>query len=341
MLNVTVFQGTPHCNHAHLSLSFDFGLFIRKMPNPTIRQILKKVSSYGVKLSLIEPQNKRNLNTNVTSLNLPASAKQGELSWVSSANLKSFQAASFKGSLLVGPLNFKASTSPSSAFILAENPKLVFSKIVQDFFKHLTEIHFPGMEDSPVDDDAEISNNVLLAKGVVIGQGVVLHKNISIGPNTILANCEIGENTVIGANCSIGFPGFGYTKDIDGSYVQFPHVGRVIIGKNVRIGSNTCIDRGGLGNTVIADGVKIDNLVHIAHNVRIGKNSIIIANTMIGGSTVIGDNVWVAPSAALLNKLKVEDGAIIGMGAVVLKNVKRNTVVVGNPGRVIRKNKLT
>jgi len=279
------------------------------------------------------------LSSAVKNLNTYDKAGEGELSWLSPKRPKTFERSLYNGTILIAPLAARVKTRSSAALILTENPKLVFSKIVWDFFSYLTEIRLPKLADAGVSKDAVIGKNVVLSKGVVIGEGVILHKNVSIGPNTVLANCEIEENTVIGANCSIGFPGFGFVKDIDGSYLPFPHVGRVRIGKNVRIGSNTCIDRGSLGDTVIGDGVKIDNLVHVAHNVVVGRNSIIIANTMIGGSTVIGDNVWVAPSVSLMNKIQVEAGALVGMGAVVLENVIKNSVVAGNPARVIRKNK--
>ncbi len=111
----------------------------------------------------------------------------------------------------------------------------------------------------------------------------------------------------------------------------------MIIGDNVEIGANTCIDRGTLSNTVIGNYVKIDNLCHIAHNVQIGENSTIIALSMIAGSVKIGKNCWIAPCAAIKEKLVVNDGSLVGLGAVVIRDVVSGDVVAGVPARSIKK----
>ncbi|MNL41568.1 UDP-3-O-acylglucosamine N-acyltransferase [compost metagenome] len=92
-----------------------------------------------------------------------------------------------------------------------------------------------------------------------------------------------------------------------------------------------------MGSTILNENVKVDNLVHIAHGVVVGKNSLIIANAMIGGSTIIGENVWIAPSSSLINKINVSDNAVVGLGAVCLKSVSTGDVVVGNPAKSIKK----
>ena len=109
--------------------------------------------------------------------------------------------------------------------------------------------------------------------------------------------------------------------------------GRVIIEDDVEIGTNTSIDRGTLGNTLIKTGVKIDNLVHIAHNVTIGKHTMIIANSLIGGSTIIGDHCWIAPSATIRDAVNVGDNVTIGMGAVVTKDIPSGEIWAGSPAR--------
>jgi UDP-3-O-[3-hydroxymyristoyl] glucosamine N-acyltransferase len=114
----------------------------------------------------------------------------------------------------------------------------------------------------------------------------------------------------------------------------------VEIGNGVEIGANTCIDRGTLGNTVIGDGTKIDNLVHIAHNVRIGKHCLVIAHAMIGGSCVIGDHAWIAPNAGIIQKKHIGEHATVGLGAVVLEDVPPNETWTGVPAKKIeQKNK--
>jgi UDP-3-O-[3-hydroxymyristoyl] glucosamine N-acyltransferase len=148
---------------------------------------------------------------------------------------------------------------------------------------------------------------------------------------------KIHDNAKIGANCTIGGVGFGYELDEEKKYVLLPHLGNVVLKSFVEIGNNTCIDRAVMGSTILEENVKVDNLVHIAHGVVIGKNSLIIANSMIAGSTKIGENVWVAPSVSILNKKTISDNSYIGMGAVVIKDVKENETIVGNPGKALVK----
>lgn len=151
--------------------------------------------------------------------------------------------------------------------------------------------------------------------------------------------CKIitGKNFITGQNCSIGNDGFGYIKDKDGKWLKFPHFGNVIIGDDVEIGNNVCIDRGALSNTIIGNGVKIDNLVHIAHNVEIGDNTLIIAQSMVGGSTKIGSDCWISPSTSIKNGIKIGNGVLIGMGAVVIRDVEDNKIMVGNPAKELKK----
>jgi len=148
---------------------------------------------------------------------------------------------------------------------------------------------------------------------------------------------ELGKNVRIGPNCSIGFDGFGFEQDEDGSYHRFPHIGKVIIGDDVEVGSGTCIDRGALGDTIIGKGTKIDNLVHIAHNVEIGKNCLIVALTCLGGGVIIEDNSYVGIGASIRNQMKIGEKAFIGMGAVVVKDVEPGITVIGNPAKPMKR----
>ena len=163
-------------------------------------------------------------------------------------------------------------------------------------------------------------------------------ENVVIGHNTVIhANTIIKDNVKIGCNCVVGSVGFGYEKDETGAYVFIPHIGNVILEEFVEIGNCTTIDKAVMGSTILRKNVKVDNLVHIAHGVDIGENSLIIANAMIGGSTKIGKNVWVAPSSSLINKIEIADDAIIGLGAVVTKSVNKGITVIGNPARPLEK----
>lgn len=152
-----------------------------------------------------------------------------------------------------------------------------------------------------------------------------------IGDGTRIHPCvEVLGSVFIGNNSSIGGIGFGFTEG-----ERNPHIGGVVLHDGVEIGSNTCIDRGCLGDTVIGERTKIDNRVHIAHNVRIGKECQIVAGAVIGGSAVLGDGVFVGINASIKNKVRIGDGAIIGMGAVVLHDVPAGNTVVGNPAQIL------
>ena len=221
-------------------------------------------------------------------------------------------------------------------YLVVERPRLAFKEIITRFFTpaklqciSLTAIIYPG---------CLIGKNVTIGHHVVVEENCVIGDLSSIGHNTIIhANTRIGNNVTIGCNNTIGGVGFGYEKDIDGEYSVIPHIGNVVLGNNVEIGNNTCIDRAVLGSTILHDNVKVDNLVHIAHGVIIGKNSLIIANAMVAGSATIGEHVWVAPSASILNKKSIANNAVIGMGAVVLKNVNEGETIIGNPGKPLNK----
>jgi len=189
---------------------------------------------------------------------------------------------------------------PSQALILVDNPRLWFIRCMKRFF-------------NPEDDEPQI------------------HPTASINWPFV----SIGRRVKIGPGARIGFDGFGYEKDE--VWEHFPHRGKVVIGDDVDIGANTCIDRGNLKDTIIGDGTKIDNLTHIAHNVVIGKNCIIVCLVCIAGSARIGDNSWIAPGAIIRNGIKVGKNVTVGMGAIVTKDVRDNVTVIGNPAREMEK----
>lgn len=224
-----------------------------------------------------------------------------------------------------------------TAIFFSPEPKNDFVKICSAFFLRKNP---QGISDkADIAQNVKIGKNTFIAAFACIGEDTVIGDNCQVGSGVSIANGTIiGDNVKIESNTSIGGDGFGFVKNDDGKYEAFPHFGKVIIGNNVYIGSNTCIDRGSLSNTVIGNGVKIDNLVHIAHNVSIGENTLVIANSMIAGSTKIGSDVWVAPSTSIINGIKIGDNVTVGMGSVVVKSVKKDTVVFGIPAKE-KKNK--
>jgi len=220
------------------------------------------------------------------------------------------------------------------SFIFSDNPKadlLLFCKKFLGFDQKIekTEIH----SSASIAESAVLGKNIIVSTNVVIGDKVEIGDNCKIGSNTVIeSNTILGDNVEIGSNSVIGGVGFGYAQDeLTKQYVRFPHYGRVIIHNNVSIGNNTCIDRGSLSDTIMHDGVKIDNLVHIAHNVKIGKNTLIIANAMIAGSVIIGENCWIAPSSCIRNGITIGDNVTVGLASTVTKNIGSSQTVMGSP----------
>lgn len=221
--------------------------------------------------------------------------------------------------------------------ILVEEPRLTFLRLVKALFSppKPTGIH-PTAVISP---NAEIASNVYIGPFTYvgdceIGEGVVIY-----GHSHIYDNTRLGRNVIVHAGTVIGADGFGYHRNEEGVLEKFPHIGGVVVEDDVEIGSNTCIDKGALGNTHIKKGTKIDNLVYIAHNVVIGEYSLVIAHSMIGGSSRVGNESWIAPCACIRDKISIGDKAIVGLGAVVTQSVPDNVVVVGVPAKSVEKYK--
>jgi UDP-3-O-[3-hydroxymyristoyl] glucosamine N-acyltransferase len=301
---------------------------------PTVAEVLGFLGAE--KLTTHRPeQGDPRYSLELVGVNTDQAAGEGELAWVSPKVLKREpqRLQSFRGSVLIHQAQDSTVEHPTAVLVPSETPKLAFIRAVTKFFPSLGATRWPQSGEDVVSKDSRIAGDVRLAAGVVIGSGVSIGPGCAVGPGTCLSNCEIGPNVTIGANCSIGLSGFGYERDGSGRYWRFPHVGKVVIESDVEIGSNTCIDRGAIGETRIGRGSKIDNLVHIAHNVTLAPNSVVIANAMLAGSVRIGEGAWVAPSASIMNQAEIGARAIVGLGAVVLKSVAPDATVVGNPAK--------
>jgi UDP-3-O-[3-hydroxymyristoyl] glucosamine N-acyltransferase len=251
--------------------------------------------------------------------------------WVSDKN-ESIIGSIQKGTVICSSAVRRESFHEGCTYLIVTHPRQYFASMVKTFF---FEKEVPAIsENAFIDSSAVIGKNAMIRAGVVIEKNSVIGDDCSIDSNTVIKKgTVIGNRVKIGANSTIGGDGFGYERDDSGQFEFIPHIGNVVIEDDVEIGNNTAIDRAVLGSTYLRRNVKVDNLVHIAHGVEIGENSLIIANAMVAGSTSIGKNVWVAPSASILNKLKVGDNALVGMGAVVVKNVEPSQTIVGNPGK--------
>jgi UDP-3-O-[3-hydroxymyristoyl] glucosamine N-acyltransferase len=263
-------------------------------------------------------------------------ARKGEISFVEKAeNYKETNA-----SCLLAPENFDIKTF--CCVIKVKNPKLAFSKIaglLHPAKNRLSEIHCSAVIAASavigkdvfigafvcVGENSAVGDGTQIRAGAKIGDNVKLGANCTIHPNVFIEdNCTIGDNVILHAGACIGADGFGYVRDRADGYVKFPQIGIVIIEDDVEIGANTCIDRGSLGETRIGRGTKIDNLVQIAHNVRIGERVIIAAQTGISGSTVVESDCIIGGQVGMGDHATVKSGAIIGSQAGIL------------PGKIVR-----
>lgn len=164
--------------------------------------------------------------------------------------------------------------------------------------------------------DTQIGPNVSIQDNVIIGNNVIIHSNVSIENDTI-----IGDDCQISSGARIGNDGFGYARELNGKWLKIPQIGKVIIGKNVDIGANSTIDRGAIEDTIIEDGVKLDNLVQIAHNCLIGENTVIAGCAAIAGSTKVGKNCMIGGAAMIKGHIEIADGTIISGGTGIGKNI--------------------
>lgn len=183
-----------------------------------------------------------------------------------------------------------------------------------------------------------ISNNVTIGNNVKIFPNVFIDDNVTIGNNTIIfAGAKIMSNTVIGNDCVlnagviIGADGFGFAPNEEGVYSKVPQIGNVVIEDNVDIGAATTIDRATLGSTIIRKGVKLDNQIQIAHNVEIGKNTVIASQTGIAGSSKIGENCMLGGQVGIAGHLTIGNNVRIQAQSGIGRNIKDNEVIQGTP----------
>jgi UDP-3-O-[3-hydroxymyristoyl] glucosamine N-acyltransferase len=224
--------------------------------------------------------------------------------------------------------------------ILTDNPYAYFAKLSalmnppRQYVNHVhasAAIGFdtPLPSELTVDAMVSIGDRVRLGRNVRIGAGCVIEDDVTIGAHTVLEpRVVVKHGTVIGSHCHlfsgcvIGNDGFGYAEEL-GQWVKIPQIGRVVIGDHVDIGANTTVDRGALDDTVIEDGVKLDNLIQVAHNVRIGAHTVIAGCVGIAGSAVIGAHCKIGGAAMILGHLHIVDGVTISPGSMIMRSIQQ------------------
>jgi UDP-3-O-[3-hydroxymyristoyl] glucosamine N-acyltransferase LpxD len=220
-------------------------------------------------------------------------------------------------------------------FFFLDNPRLVFVNVMNHIINKKKMVG--------ISTRAVISETAKIGSGCYIGDFAIIGENCEVGNNTIIGqgaklvqNCFISNNCIIQPGVAIGADGFAFERHATGELERFPHVKGVKIGNNVEICANSSIARGSLSDTIIGEGSKIDALVHIAHNVVIGRNCELTAGTIIGGSTTLGDMCWTGLNSTLKDNIKVGNNVIVGAGAAVIHDVIDGDIVAGVPAKSIK-----
>ena len=254
-----------------------------------------------------------------------------------------------KASALVVSSYVKIPQKSNKTFIIVENPSKSFVELLEFYDNKIFDYtiskkaiiskkSFIGKNCS-IEENVIIKDNVKIGDNVIIKSGSIIDNNSTIGSKTFInANVTINHGTEIGERCFIesgtviGSDGFGTVK-YDGKHVKIPHIGKVIIKDDVLFGSNCTVDRGTINNTIINKNTKIDNMVHIGHNVSIGESCLICAQTGIGGSCNIGDNVVIGGKVGFIDHINVGNNSMIVAHSMVYKSIPSNSYFSGDPAR--------
>ena len=276
-------------------------------------------------------------------------ATETEISFIGNKKYEKFWHNS-KACVAVVNQDISIAPGENRAFIKVKNADLAMSQVLELFAPAPPEFKVNIHPTAVIDETATIGNGTKIGAGCYVGPHVSIGENCTIYPNvTILDESSVGKNTVIwsgtvirerchvGAycilhpNCTIGADGFGFRPCAEKGLVKIPQIGNVIIGNGVEIGANSCVDRGKFSSTVLGDGCKIDNLVQIGHNSKLGKCCIMAGNSGLAGSVTLGNGVIIGGSASIKDHTSIGDGAIIGAGSGVAADVEAGKTMLGYP----------
>ncbi|MFM1869357.1 MAG: UDP-3-O-(3-hydroxymyristoyl) glucosamine N-acyltransferase [Pseudomonadota bacterium] len=274
-------------------------------------------------------------------------AGTGQLAFLANPLYRNEAATSKAAGLIVSETDYEfleADSAGDRSYLIHKNPYALFARIAQEFAKNSAPTYLPGIHPSAVidagadvSDSAHIGPLCFVGKGAKIGARAVLLSQVHVGENatigedtflypnvTIYYNCQLGDRNIIHSGTVIGSDGFGFAPDLEAAeWVKVPQIGRVLIGHDVEIGSNTSVDRGAMADTKIDHGCKIDNLVQIAHNVHIGALTVIAGNTAVAGSTTIGSMCMIGGSTSFSGHLKIADRTTISGGTTIIRSIEK------------------
>ncbi|HHO59501.1 MAG TPA: UDP-3-O-(3-hydroxymyristoyl)glucosamine N-acyltransferase, partial [Thiotrichales bacterium] len=263
-------------------------------------------------------------------------AQQGQLAFISHAKYVSALKTTAASAVILKKVWLADCAIPA---LVTDKPRLIFARAAN--LLNPPGKLLPGIAasasvagDAVIHDSVRIEDNAVIRPGcrlganVSIGAGCVIENNVTIGDNTrlyanvtIQQDCHIGENVILHSGVVIGTDGFGFIRDGE-SYLKIPQIGRVRIGNNVEVGANTSIDRGALLDTIIHDGVKLDNHIQIGHNVEIGEHTVVSAYTGIAGSTKIGRDCLIGGGVGIRDNIEIADGTVITGRSFVSSSVR-------------------
>ncbi len=296
------------------------------MPALTLKVIVERLNAQGLSAQL-----SRNADDEIRRVASLTEASEGDITFLVDSRFKKDLSSTKAGAVIVTAEN--ADMVPTIA-VVVENPHVAYAHVATWLYADgdfLPGIHPAATVDpaSTVHERAQVDANCIIESGVVIaagchiGPGCVIGKNTSLGENTrLVANVTLCHGTQIGRRCLlhpgvvIGADGFGLAND-KGEWLKVPQVGRVVLGDDVEVGANSTIDRGAIGDTVVGNGVKLDNLIQIGHNVRIGAHTAIAACTAVAGSAIIGEHCAIGGCVGIVGHLEIADNVTItGMSHV-------------------------
>ena len=283
-------------------------------------------------------------------------ADKGDLTFLYLSKYEKFFESTKASAILVKPDFSK--TRDDISYIEVNEPEKAFTSVLINFFT--PKLSLDGIDKSAsIDSSSTLGKDVSLGKNVVIGANCILGNNVKIFHNTVLLdnievgddsiiyqnvsireNCKIGKRVIIHPGTVIGADGFGYRKDNNGVYHKVPQIGNVVIEDDVEIGANTTIDRAALGSTILKKGVKLDNLVQIAHNVSVGENTVMSAQSGISGSVKVGKNSIIAGQAGISGHLEIGDNVIIIAQSGVSKSITKPGIYFGYPAKEFKTAKI-
>ncbi|MES2519587.1 MAG: UDP-3-O-(3-hydroxymyristoyl)glucosamine N-acyltransferase [Bacteroidota bacterium] len=276
----------------------------------------------------------------------------GSISFLANPKYEQYLYSTLSSAVIVDK-TFEPKKEYSTTLILVENAYAAFTVLLQEYQKILAQSKKGIEQPSFISNSAKIGTDVYIGAFAYVGDNCSIGNNSKIYPNvsisescTIGTNCTIysgvtiynntiiGNNCVIHANAVIGADGFGFSPQADGTFATIPQLGNVVLEDNVSIGAGTTVDRATMGSTILRNGVKIDNLVQIAHNVEIGKNTVIAALTGISGSTKVGENCMIGGQVGMAGHIIVADRTIITAQSGITKTVKQSgRIMAGSPAQ--------